>query len=62
MTPLYALHKDGEGRVLTAGSFDYSYKLSDWLRSLDIRAGDKIEFGDVLKREVEQSPTLEVAA
>jgi hypothetical protein len=61
MNPIYALHKDSEGAVLNAGSFDYSFKLSDWLKSLDIRAGDKIEFGEVQKREIERAPLESVA-
>lgn len=60
MQPLYAIHRDATGAVLTAGSFDYHYKLQDWLRSLDVRAGDKIEFGEVVVRdEVAPAPVAE---
>ena len=61
MKPIYALHKNNADRVLSAGSFDYSFKLTDWLKSLDIRAGDKIEFGEVEVREVERAPLESVA-
>jgi hypothetical protein len=61
MKPIYGLHKDSEGRVLNAGSFDYSFKLGDWLKGLDIRAGDKIEFGEVAERE-DEVPKLEAVA
>ncbi len=43
-SPLYALHKDANGKVLNASSSNYSFELSSWLRALDIRAGDKVEF------------------
>jgi hypothetical protein len=59
MKPLYALHKDASEAILTAGSFEYGHKLNDWLRSLNIRAGDTITFGEVKERKEE---TDEVAA
>jgi hypothetical protein len=62
MKPVYALHKDASGAVLAAGNFDYSFKLGDWLKSLDIRAGDRIEFGEVLEREKDRAPLVDVAA
>jgi hypothetical protein len=62
MKPIYGLHKDAAGAVLNAGSFDYSYKLNDWLRALDVRAGDTITFGEVAVREDEAAPTLEAVA
>lgn len=60
--PLYALHKNAEGAILTAGSFDYSYKVGEWLKSLDIRAGDKIEFGEVATREDKTPDELKIVA
>ena len=60
--PIYALHKNAEGAILTAGSFDYSYKLNDWLKCLDVRAGDKIEFGEVAVREDETPDELKIVA
>jgi hypothetical protein len=62
MKPIYALHKDATGAVLNAGSFDYSYKLNDWLRALNVRAGDTITFGEVAVRDDEPAPTLEAVA
>jgi hypothetical protein len=62
MKPIYALHKDSEGRVLNAGSFGYSYKLNDWLKALDVRAGDTVSFGEVAVRENEPAPALEAVA
>lgn len=62
MKPLYALHKDAEGKVIAAGSFGYSYMLRDWLNRLDVRSGDKIEFGETVEREAEAAPELTVAA
>jgi hypothetical protein len=62
MKPIYALHKDADGAVLNAGSFDYSFKLNDWLKSLDVRAGDVISFGEVAAREPEIAPKLEAVA
>lgn len=52
MEPLYAMHKDENGAILGAASFGYSFEISKWLQSLDIRAGDKIEFGAAAKREL----------
>ena len=60
--PLYALHKDADGKVLNTGSFDYNYKLQDWLKCLDFRAGDKVEFDAVLVRAEVEAPALSVAA
>ena len=62
MQPIYAIHRDASDGILSAGSFDYSYKLTDWLKSLDVRAGDKIEFGEVAVREdVVAAPVAEAA-
>jgi hypothetical protein len=61
--PLYALHKDADGKVLDAGSFNYSYKLTDWLKTLDVRPGDKVEFDAVAVRADEvEAPALSVVA
>jgi len=62
MKPLYALHKDDAGKIIAAGDFDYSYKLGDWLKSLDVRAGDTIEFGEKAERPAEVDPLKIVAA
>lgn len=48
--PIYALHKDADGAILNAGSFSYGFQLNEWLRGVDVRAGDRIEFGEVLAR------------
>ncbi len=62
MTPLYALHKDSGGKVLTATSASYSYELNNWLRTLDIRAGDKVEFEACAERPAEdEAPLVEEA-
>lgn len=53
MIPLYALHKNRDGKVLSAGSFEYSFDCDKWLRSLDLRAGDTITFDEVAQRECE---------
>lgn len=50
MKPMYALHKDSSGAILSAGSFSYDYELQPWLRTLDLRPGDRIEFGEAVKR------------
>lgn len=60
--PIYALHKNADGAILSAGSFDYGYKLTDWLKLLDVRAGDKIEFGEVAVREDEAPDELKIVA
>lgn len=63
MNPLYALHKDAAGKILATGDFDYRFKLSDWLKSLDVRAGDTIEFGEKAKRdEPAVAPRLEAVS
>lgn len=64
---IYALHKDVDGKILDAGAFDYSFKLSDWLKSLDVQPGDIIEFGERASRKepltiVEPAPEAEGAA
>lgn len=62
-TPLYALHKDADGKVLDAGSFNYGFKLQDWLKSLDVRPGDKVEFEAIAVRADEvEAPALSAAA
>lgn len=48
--PMYALHYDSAGKVLGASSFTHSFQRGDWLKSLDIRDGDKIEFRDIAAR------------
>lgn len=53
MKPMYALHKDREGAILAANAFSYDCELGTWMRGLDIRAGDKIEFGEVVVRDAE---------
>jgi hypothetical protein len=55
MKPMYALHKDSSGQILSAGHFGYDFELQPWLRKLDLRAGDRIEFGEVVTREAEAS-------
>lgn len=57
MQPIYALHKDRQGTVLGASAFSYDYELQSWLRSLDVRAGDRIEFDEAAKREPEPVET-----
>lgn len=52
--PVYALHKDADGAIITTGSFDYSFKLNEWIGRLNVRPGDVIEFGGLVKREDEQ--------
>lgn len=49
--PLYALHKDADDKILDAGAFDYSFKLRDWVGSLDVQPGDRIEFGEKIERK-----------
>lgn len=48
--PMFALHKNTAGQVLTATSFTHSYQRGDWLRNLDVRAGDTIEFHEAAER------------
>lgn len=57
--PMYALHKNADGTVLSAKSWDMDYELTGWIRDSDIRGGDRIEFGEATKREplpVEREP------
>jgi hypothetical protein len=60
--PIYALHKDADGKVLNAGCFDYSYELNDWLRALDVRPGDRVEFDAVAVRADDEAPVLSEVA
>lgn len=50
MKPLYALHKDEQGNVHNAANFEDDYSLGTWVRKLDLRHGDFIEFGEIAKR------------
>lgn len=59
MKPMYALHKDKAGSIMSAGSFSYDFEFSKFLRDLDIRPGDSIEFGEALKRDAEVEATPE---
>ena len=58
MKPMYALHKDNSGAILSAGSFSYDYELQPWLRGLDLRPGDSIEFGEAVKRADEPAEPI----
>lgn len=62
MRPLYALHKNADGKIVDAVASEWSHKITDWLRSLDIRAGDTIEFGEKAERPVEAAPKLEAVS
>lgn len=42
--PTYGLHLDTAGNVMAAKDFQASYQCNDWMRSLDIKPGDRIEF------------------
>ncbi len=55
---IYGMHKNADGKVLTAAAFGYSFELEKWLRGLDVRAGDRIEFEEVTVRDVEAAPVL----
>ncbi len=59
MKPIYALHKDADGKVLSAASFGYSFQLNDWLKGLDVRAGDRVEFEEVARREIEAATEVD---
>ncbi len=55
--PLYGLHRDGGDKVISAGSFAHSFQLSDWLKGLDLRDGDFVEFHETKTRpEFEEVP------
>lgn len=58
MKPMFALHKDKGGPILTAGTFAYDFELGNFVRGLDLRAGDVIEFGEAVKREAEEAEVL----
>lgn len=62
MQPLVALHKDAEGKILSAGDFDFHFRLTDWLKSLDVRVGDTIEFGEKAQRPSEADDGLKAVA
>lgn len=62
MIPLYALHKDRMGRIVATGNFTDSDMLNDWLRARDVRAGDRIEFGECLARDEVVAAPESVAA
>lgn len=49
--PMFALHKDKDGKVLAAKSWKYSYEFVEWVQGADIRSGDTIEFGETATRE-----------
>jgi hypothetical protein len=59
---LYALHKDANGGIVDAIASDYSFKITDWLKSLDVRAGDTIVFGEKAERPIEAAPKLEAVS
>lgn len=50
MKPMYALHKDSEGKILGANSFKHDYDLRAWVGTLDLRHGDSITFGMTAER------------
>ncbi len=62
MTPMYALHSDTSGATLAAADFQYSFQVRDWINTLDVRAGDKIEFREIAVRteveEIEAEPAF----
>lgn len=60
MKPIYGLHKNADGEILSAQSCSYSFELEKWLRALDIQPGDTITFGEVLVRK--NAEPLAVAA
>jgi hypothetical protein len=60
--PIVALHKSADGKIIDAGAFDYGFKLNDWLKSLDVRPGDRVEFGDKAVREDTASASLSLVA
>jgi hypothetical protein len=62
MKALYALHKNAAGEIVDAVASEYHFKLIDWLKSLDVRAGDTIEFGDKAERPAEAAPKLEAVS
>ena len=64
MSPLHAKHVDSDGNILSVMQDDgYNFKRNDWLRSLSIRAGDRIEFNALHVREEEEEPkTLSVVS
>lgn len=59
---LYGLHRDRDDKVLGAGSFTSAYQMGDWIKSLDLRDGDFVEFHEVTARaefdEVAVAPPL----
>lgn len=59
--PLYAIHKDANGKVLNAMASDWSHEMNRWLQSLDPRPGDTVEFGEKAKREDAVVPAPEAA-
>ncbi len=48
--PIYALHRDCAEQVLAASSFTHIFQLNDWMRGLDVRPGDKVEFHETSVR------------
>jgi hypothetical protein len=60
--PMFALHKDRSGNVLGASSFKRNYEFAEWIKSIDARPGDVIEFGAATERpefdEIEPAPAF----
>lgn len=50
MKPMFGLHKNAVGEVISASSFNHNFQLNDWLRGLDIRDGDLVEFKETATR------------
>ncbi len=59
---IYGMHKNADGKVLTTAAFGYSFELDKWMRALDVRAGDRIEFEEVTVREIESAPVIAAVA
>ena len=61
--PFIARHVDSDGNVMAVKQVDYSYTLSDWMRSLTIEAGDRLEFDALhVRKEEEEAPALSVVS
>lgn len=48
--PMFVLHKNANGEVLTAAAFKRNYEFSDWVRHVDVRPGDTLEFKETIER------------
>jgi hypothetical protein len=60
MDPAYGLHTNAAGNVIAAKDFTHEYQCREWMRSLDVRPGDRIEFKALHVRTEDEPPLTKV--